>query len=103
MQPAPTSSATIRWTARSVTPTRAATSRIRTSGAAARISRTWAWLVRKVHGRVAPAGEGLGGTAGSGDGPRGRGRWGGTADSYHGRRVRSTHNPFVRSEARIGC
>ena len=46
--PASSKSATIRWTARSVMPTRLATSLIRASGSRAMQRRTWAWLVRNV-------------------------------------------------------
>src|SRR5262245_16248657 len=46
MYPSCWSSATIRWTARSVTPTRVATSRIRAFGSAARQMSTRAWLLR---------------------------------------------------------
>src|SRR6476660_5075278 len=52
--PPASSSATIRWTARSVMPTRAATSRMRISGSPAMQIRTWAWLLRNVHEGVAP-------------------------------------------------
>ena len=40
----------MRWAARSVMPTVAATSRSLTFGSSARQSSTWAWLVMNVHG-----------------------------------------------------
>src|SRR5262245_48802603 len=48
------SSAMIRWTARSVIPTRVATARMVAFGSAARQKRTWAWFVRKVHAVSGP-------------------------------------------------